>query len=385
MSAAHIQWVGVAVALAFVLRFGISGLPPQTQVIDLPYHLKWLRILFGGGFLELYLPGELSRVPPEWSVDVLIPKSPLFYVVLWPLGLFKAIDLSYAMILIVSLMDALVVLGIYAIVRRVSTSAAIWSALLYAAMPLSFRAFMYGIYPTVFAQALTLLVLLVAILWPERLTRPLALAGWALGLAASLIAFATALAFNSFVVVFTGVGWVSRKGSSRRVLVSLVTGLVFALIISFVVYYGFYLEPFVTRTLPALQSGTSLGGKDLWPNGLSDLLAWTANYAIGWVLWLLIPVAILLLWRSRSAAGRRLSVLMFAWLAIFIGGMILNVRFDMIGKHIYYTVPAAAIAGGIILSQLWKRCRGSPASRILVMLVGVQLVWAGLSFAAGRL
>ncbi len=384
-SPAHLHYVSVALALAFILRFGVSGLPPQAHVIDLPYHARWLRILLGGGFTELYLPGELSSVPPEWGLDVLIPKSPLFYVVLWPLGLFKGIDLSYAMVAVVSLMDAIVAVGVYALVRRVSASGAVWAALIYAAMPLSFRAFVYGIFPTVFAQALTLFVLLIAVLWPERLSRPLVLAGWTLLLAASLLAFPTALAFNSFMVASLGVGWVWRRGASRRTLTAMLVGLALAFIVSFVAYYGLYVEQFVARTLPAMQGGVNLGGKKLWPNGLPDLWEWTARYAIGWGLWLLIPIAVLLLWRSRSQDDHRLSVLMLAWLAVFLGGMALNLRIDMIGKHIYYTVPAAAIAGGLILSHLWKRRMGSNASRVLAVLVGVQLVWAGLSFVAGRL
>ncbi len=382
-SPAHLHFVGMALALAFMLRFGVVGLP-QANVVDLPYHVKWLRLLLGGGFMDLYLPGQLSSVPPEWGLDVLIPKSPLFYVVLWPFGLLGSIDLGYAMTLAVSLMDALVVLGIYALVRRISPQGALWSALLYSVMPLSFRAFIYGIFPTVFAQALTLAVLLVAVLWPERLSRPPVLAGWTLGLALSLLAFPTALAFNSFMVVAMGVGWLWRKGASRRVLFAMLAGWVSALVISFVAYYGLYVESFVTRTLPALQGGVKIASKELWPNGLPDMLSWTAGYGIGWELWLLIPVAVLLLWRSRLHNARRLSVLLLAWLLIFLGGMVLNLRIDMIGKHIYYTVPAAAIAGGLFLGYLWKRRLMSHATRVLAVLVGVQLVWAGLAFVAGR-
>jgi len=258
----------------------------------------------------------------------------------------------------------------------------VWSALVYAVAPLTFRAFIYGIYPTVFAQALTLVVLLIAAIWPERLTRPIVLAGWTLGLAASLIAFPTALAFNSFMVVTLGVGWAIRGAASRRVMVAMLVGLGLALLISFIAYYGLYVEPFLTRTLPALGAGVNLGGKDLWPNGITDLIGWTAGYAIEWVLWLLIPLAVLLLWRSSSAGGRRLSVLLLGWLAIFLGGMALNLRIDMIGKHIYYTLPAATIAGGLILSGLWRRPH---LSRVLALLFVVQMLWFALSFFVGRL
>ena len=165
----------------------------------------------------------------------------------------------------------------------------------------------------------------------------------------------------------------------------MLVGLTAAIVLSFVLYYGLYVEPFVTRTLPALQSGVNIGGRELWPHGVPDLLDWTTRYAIGWALWLVIPVGLLLLWRSGTEAGRRLAILLLAWLLIFVGGLIVNFRIDMIGKHIYYTLPAAAVAGGLLLAHLWRRPLGGFASRALVALVGLQLVWAALMFVAGRL
>jgi hypothetical protein len=378
-----LRWVGVAFAAAFLIRFGISGLP-QTNVVDLPYHTKWLNVLLNGGFMELYLPGELSTVPPEWGLDVLIPKSPLFYVVLWPLGILRAFDLPYMMMLAVSLMDAFVVLGIFALVRQASRSGAIWSALIYAVVPLSLRAFIYGILPTIFAQALTLAVLLAMVLWLEKLYRPLIFTGLVLLLTASLLSFPTALAFNSFLVVALGLGWAWQGAAPRRAPLLLLGALALAIGISFAVYYGLYVDPFLSRTLPALQGGVSLGGRELWPGGLPDILDWTARYAIAWVLWLLIPSALLLLWRSSNLYARRLWILLAAWLLLFLAGLLANLRIDMIGKHIYYTLPAACIAGGLVLAALWSR-RGNRAARALCLLTFISLLWAGLQFFSDRL
>ncbi len=55
----------------------------------------------------------------------------------------------------------------------------------------------------------------------------------------------------------------------------------------------------------------------------------------------------------------------------------------MIGKHIYYTLPAACIAGGLFLWHLYRT--GTRTARALSVLVMLYLVWASLQFFAGRL
>ncbi len=394
---ATLRPVATTLALAFMLRYGFSALP-QAQVIDLPYHLKWLKTLLGGDFLALYLPsaGGLSSVPPEWNLNVLIPKSPLFYVALWPLGFFRAIALGPAILLVTSLFDTSVVLLLFVLLRRVSFKAALWSALLYAVMPLAMRAFAFGILPTILAQALALLVIAIPVLFPDGLRRPLPFAGWVLLLAASLVAFPTALAFNSFVLIFSGVGWAWQRAAPRSTLTLLAGGFAIAVVLSFVAYYGLYIGPFLAQTLPAMQGGVRSHGQELWPGGLPELIGWTAGYSISWVLWLLLPTGIWLLWQSGTSPQRagqslrqrlasRMAILMLAWLIIFVLGVALNLRFDMIGKHIYYTMPATAIAGGLVLSHLWAHNYASRQSRLLAVLVALSVVWSAVSFFAGRL
>lgn len=385
-------------ATAFMLRYGFSALP-QFNVIDLPYHLKWLRILIDGDFGALYFPGQLSSVPPEWSLDVLIPKSPLFYVAVWPLGLLRGVDLGSAMLFVVSLLDAAMVFAMYALVARLSPRWAIWSAGLYALMPLAFRSFAFGILPTIFAQALTLLVMA----WPtvrpfdtaERHgmgRRYVVFGGWVVLLAASLIAFPTALAFNSFVLVLLALGWFWWEAAPRSNPIWLLGGLAAALTLSFAVYYGLYVGPILTRTLPSLAGGTSIRGKEIWPGGPAEMVGWTAGYLVNWLPWFLLPLALALLWLRGSAGraesralARRLGVLMLAWLLVLLGGMLLNLRFDMIGKHLYYTMPAAALAGGLVLSRLAALRAGQRYSLALACLAGLSVAWAALAFMAGRL
>jgi hypothetical protein len=52
----------------------------------------------------------------------------------------------------------------------------------------------------------------------------------------------------------------------------------------------------------------------------------------------------------------------------------------MIGKHLYYTLPAAAVAAGLIFSRLWSRPIASGYARLLVSLAALSIVWSMLAF-----
>src|SRR5439155_25308933 len=133
-----------------------------------------------------------------------------------------------AVVAIVSLMDTLVVVGVFALARRLGT-VAIWAALLYAVLPLVYRAFVYGVLPTIFAQMLAIFVVLVPTLWPEKLQRVLPFVGWVLLLTLSLLPFPTELAFNSLVLVVAGLIWVWRRATPGGTLLRLSAGLAIAL------------------------------------------------------------------------------------------------------------------------------------------------------------
>ena len=60
---------------------------PQSVIVDMPYHMKWLNTLLTGDWQSLYFPGGLSAVPREWGMELLIPKSPLFYFAFAPLSI----------------------------------------------------------------------------------------------------------------------------------------------------------------------------------------------------------------------------------------------------------------------------------------------------------
>ena len=140
--------------------------------------------------------------------------------------------------------------------------------------------------------------------------------------------------------------------------------------------------------------------EELWPGGAPELLAWTANYAINWLPLLLLPTALIYLWYTRTPQSairnpqsairnphfqRRLSVLLLAWLVILVLGIALNLRFDLIGKHLYYTTPAAALAAGLLFSRLWSLRSAKPYPALLAALAALSVAWSALAFMAGRI
>jgi hypothetical protein len=262
-------------------------------------------------------------------------------------------------------------------------------------MPLAFRAFAYGVLPTIFAQALTLAVMLTPLLRPLALRRPWPFVGWVLLLTASLIAFPTALAFNTAVLVFVALVWAIRGSAPPGTTARVLAGVALALGLSIALYYGLYISSFITKTLPALTGGIGPGGKGWWFAGPGEMLGWTAGYLVNWLPYGLVPVAVAWLWlgwrgpRGASSGSdgstARLAALMAAWLLVLLGGMLLNLRFDLIGKHLYYTMPAAAIAAGALFGALWNRSAARGLGRWLAVLCTLSIAWAALSFLVTRL
>ena len=238
-------------------------------MIDLPYHLGWLKRLIGGDFASLYFPGQLSQVPPEWNLDVLIPKSPLFYMTVWPLGLFKGLDLGPAVLFVVSLLDAMLVPALFVLARRASRSGALWAAgctrfCLSASMPS----------PTASCQRYSRRCSRFS--WCSyRPSGPAVCAASSVrGLGAPAHRLADrfpngpGLQFTRHRIARCRV--VAPHASQPDIPLRLLAGLGLSLVLSVVLYYGLYIPPFFTRTLPALAGGTSLKGQELWPGGPAE-------------------------------------------------------------------------------------------------------------------
>jgi hypothetical protein len=374
----------VALAVAFVLRFGGMGLP-QAVIIDMPWHMKWLTTLLAGNWQALYFPGGLSSVPAEWGLELLIPKSPLFYVVAAPLAVLP-FDLETLVKWLTCLLDSSVVLLAYWFVRRLGAGyvAAASAAVLYALMPLAYRAFAYGILPTIFAQWLAALLFAVVLAQCARPPNAAGAVGTVVLAALTIVAFPTIAVFVTLVLLGYALVLLrpAYRRERRRWLVPLGTVIAGGWVIAVVAYYGLYIEPVVASAQALLVGGQGTSSVR-WPGGPPELLAWTADYVVTLLPLLLACAGLAVLWGAvRGNTARLALALVVLWLAILPVFLVVNYRMDMIGKHLFFTMVPIAVLGGVTLSRYWRRRRwGMPFAALLVVVVG----WQGLVFWVERL
>ena len=421
------RWAAAIFAAAFAVRFGGMALP-QSVIIDMPYHMKWMRELLAGNLSALTDPhGGLNQPPREWGLAVVIPKSPLFYFVAAPLALLPGI-LETAIKALVSLLDASAVPICYGLLARYGRTVGGWRAGLgaafsYAATPLTYRALAYGILPTILAQWLAVVFFAALLAWSGtrgqgirgrrsaagayalRLTYYVLLV---LLLAAALIAFPTIAVFTTFVTTGVAVTWIVRRRRQGWALLGILTA---AWGVAIATYYGVYISDLLLHTLPQMLgprpagiAATPGGSTVHWRDPL-DLLGWTADYLVSLLPLLLGLTGLVLLWLgNRQWAGDRrklavganllsvdpalsnqhseLSTLLAWWVVILPIFVVVNYRVDMIGKHLFYTMVPLALGGGIALAALWRR---GGWARWAVGLLGTALVWSALAFWIERL
>ena len=387
LSPVQCRVLACVIGLAFLLRYGGMSLP-QSVIVDMPWHMKWLRTLLAGDWQSLYFPGGLSSVPREWGMELLIPKSPLFYFAFSPLGIIP-FELATSTKWLICLLDAVVGFCAYILARRanVAPRAAILAASLYAIMPLAFRAFAYGILPTIFAQWLAALLFLLVLWLASRYAH---LAFWLLlGLVATLtlLSFPTVALFVSLVLAGY-VAWLClrpglRRVTSRAYIVGVPATLAVAWLVAVVAYYGLYISPVIASAGALLTPTAGQASTVRWPGGFVELLAWTSDYAVTTLPILLAVFGFALLIRKGSSAmSSRALALLLAWASIAPIFVLVNYRVDMIGKHLFFTMAPIAVAGGLALYYLGMRGRWGV---LLASLALTLIAWQGLVFWIERL
>ncbi|HEX9987760.1 MAG TPA: hypothetical protein VGE45_04680 [Chloroflexia bacterium] len=380
--------LALCLALAFGVRYAGMALP-QSVIIDMPWHMKWLRTLLAGDWQSLYFPGGLSAVPREWGLELLIPKSPLFYFAFAPLNLLP-FDLETSTKWLICLLDATLVLAVFWLVLRVGGGriSAVMGAALYAFMPIAFRAFAYGILPTIFAQWLAVGTLVAFLALSGQRRRWMSWLAVTLLAALALVAFPTVAVFLTMVALASAaLWWLMSRPRTVEWRVPLV--LFGAWLLAVWGYYGLYISPMITSA-QALIAPKAGGSTVRWPGGFADLLTWTADYVVTLLPALLafLGLAFLLVrLRGKTAVGRSESVertfwLLLAWASIAPAFLLVNYRVDMIGKHLFFTMLPVAAAGGVALWEFGRR--GRWATALMVLAFGA-IGWQALIFWVERL
>lgn len=380
---------GEATALCAVLALGIVAklgglLYPDTIVIDLPWHVRWMRAFLQHDFGALYFPSDLSSGPKEWGIGVLIPKSPLFYAMLAPFTLLP-FSLGTVLKLCVGAMEVITVLFAFAILKRVGMGAAgVVAALLYTVTPLSYLALSYGNYPTLFAQFLTVIAFTLLLFRGDRLDRPWVFAIFTLILALSLLAYPVVAVFNMCVLVAFGL-WRWRQGAdaaARRRALLIPASAVAAALLAFFAYYIQYVRVTLdsVRTLgtsTAENRGYTEGGLRGAPWHIATVIA--KNIQVGNLLILLAVVVagVVLLYRTAPRdEGRRTWQFLLLWLLVMPVFTLADAYIDLLLKPLFYAMFPVALFGGVAIVWLWRRGRAGQIVAVLCCAaITVQAWW----------
>jgi hypothetical protein len=322
-------------------------------------------------------------------MELLIPKSPLFYFAFAPLSVLP-FDLATSVKWLLSLLDASVVLVVFWLARRAGArvGAALFAAALYAAMPLLFRAFAYGILPTIFAQWLAVLLFMAVLGVGSGRARVWTWIGVLLLATLTLLSFPTVALFVSMVVVGYAVLLLFRPGlrpvSLPRYSWWLLGTLAGAWVLAVWAYYGLYVSPVMTSVSALLAPKAGQEPTVRWPGGLTELADWTGDYVVSLLPIVLAVVGLVLLFvrKHRSPGAGRALALLVLWALILPVFFLVNYKVDMIGKHLFFTMVPVAVAGGVALFALTRRGKwGAVLAGLGVALVA----WQGLAFWIARL
>jgi hypothetical protein len=417
MPLAEARWVGLIFVSAFVVKaVGLNH--PVFHPVDHWFRIHQINRFweYPAAFWQQYynvstgttVTGQEggSAVLGQWGVQVSLPYSPLFYIFAAPLSLIWPAhndpNLLVAVNLLASWLEISQVFLLYILLRRAYSEAwagraGIIAAAIFGFYPLSFLLFSDGGYNSIFAGWLSLLfiTLLVDRIRLYEAGKGRVFSVWAvLALAAALLAHtSTLLLLGSLVVLFSLILLVSKR--SRRIgwQVALVSGS--GLGLAAVLYYGWYVPDLAGKTLPTLfnRLGSSGLGQDnkllgtdllsgFWPQLWEHFRLWPFLLTIvGFTIYdLRFTIYDLVTQRglgikfntqeiySKSAneeeagsiVNRQSSIVnrfWWAWLAVFLIFALVDLKANLLQKHMLFAAPLLCIGSGLALSLAWERVK----------------------------
>jgi hypothetical protein len=319
----------------------------------------------------------------QWEMAVAIPYSPLFYITDFPLGLLLSQNepgFLFWTNLYGIWLEASTVFLLYIIARqlfgRSGNLAGLLSGLLAGFFPLSYLMPSDGGYPTMLAQWLTLFFLVILSGWFYAGKHEKVKIGWlslvggggALGLA-MLAHTATLLLCSCMVaglVLLLGLFGGAFKYLAKPAAITL--GI--AWLISGGIYYGFYVIPVITKTLPSVAGkvgqGENVGASSETLNGFWDEL--TAHFHL-FPFFITVAVVVYLVyatWQARrpvevkgrfeeTVSGeiqRPAVLLLVAWLGTFLLFSLVAQKINLLHKHMIFALPLFALGCGLALALL---------------------------------
>ncbi|HEX2913067.1 MAG TPA: hypothetical protein VH186_19840 [Chloroflexia bacterium] len=392
------RWLGLIFLLAFSIRAtGINH--PSFQTLDHGFRIHETYALFNQPsliFTRYYNMNTYSSIGSDggevrsvalgqWEVAAAIPYSPLFYITDFPLaGLFHNDEKAflYWTNLYALWWDCTALFLLYIIARqglgKFGNIAGLLGSCLMVFFPLSFLMPSDGGYPTMQASWLTLLFFALLSSWfAQRGQKPMPVS-WKAVTGAGVVMGLAMLAHTATMLMLLGfmgllVALVILWGRNSRYLWRplTLTGVI-GVALSFGIYYGFYVIPLLTQTLPAVASKVEQGqkvgaGSETLKGFRAELMA---HFHLFPFVILLVALAYLIYarWRAsrltNSVAERAFEaevsseiphpflLMLLAWLGTFLVFSLVATKVNLLHKHMIFATPLIALGCGLALSLL---------------------------------
>jgi hypothetical protein len=385
----HIRWLVVIFAFAFFIR--IVGMNhPSFQVLDHGFRVnEVLEIKQNPGLIfsryynrntfEGVGGGGRSVTAGQWGLQVSIPYTPLFYMMDLPVA-WLTLDrnsLLYWTNVFGAWLDVSAIFFLYLIARttmgRFGQWAGICSAALYCFFPLSYLMVSDGGFNSIVAHWFTLAYLLALTRWfspePPKSWSAYAFAGFLLTIT-FLAHSATLLLVGGMLFIFSLLLYLRAKPKLAGVVA---LQWVSALVVSFALYYGFYLVALITQTLPAIIGKIGSGeqiGKEFLAAEVRGFFptVWAHFYFMPFLVTLILFGW--LFFRKFSANKETDSInpaailLYFSWLATFLLFAVAAEAVNLLQKHMLFVIPLFSLGVGLALAMLVDYFKPQPFEKV---------------------
>ncbi|KAB8141137.1 hypothetical protein F8S13_20240 [Chloroflexia bacterium SDU3-3] len=369
-------WLRDALVLVFLIGFWLKagGLVfPYMRAIDIQWHMAWVRKLISGevSFGQLYSTdsplNDLTMPVDEWGASrPVIPYSPFFqlFAVLFAVFPWK---LEHTANVLSAVIDnsRVFLIALIALKAGLSRREALLAALLYAITPATFLLHAWGNIPTTFAMWLSLVATAIVVTCWDRLHRPWPFAALTLVTLACLLFYTVMAAFHmAFVVLFVLAVALMRKQLDSRPLKPMLLATGLALALSLLIYYGQYIVPILTTTVPYVATVFTKGPESVGVERPS-LGAYLADYGPHLLYWMLpgrylyygilLPLLALIPGFVMLRRRQPLWAALTAWFGVALLFMLVGYRISMVDKQIFYSIPAMCLCAAPVADWVWRK------------------------------
>ncbi len=334
------------------------------------FHVDIAEEIWQGRFLHYYLPypGSMLSRQPQWN-HLIIPHSCLFHTLAAPFAALPRLWFHVVTKLVLASLLFGISLATALVATRIgSARAGAYAAFASVFVPTGFQLLGIGHLMTLFGTWASTLALGFIVVKIDEL-RERAVFGWSLALVSlCFVSYTGSLLFASLTLVAACAVSYARYPELAKRLSSLI---VVAWVVSFLLYYIHWTLPFVRDSLPALLWGS---GSDTGIDVLARVSSQPGKLAYTFGSPLVPLIGLVGLSLARAERG----VLLYSWGGILVVFSALDVLFNFLLKHHYFTYPVIAVGLGLALG--WLQEKGWLGRAITALFV-VSLVWMGLQEA----